>query len=649
MGKRKILIVEDEFIIADVLQDILGRNKFEVCGIADTVDEAVQMVEKYRPELVLVDIYLKGKKTGIDLAKILTEVNIPFIYISANSNQQVLEAAKKTNPYGFIVKPFREKDVLVAIDIALYRYDNNLENTLRQQVILQKRIAQIADSPLKWEQKLLQLGVALQPFVPFEYMSVGMPGTADAAFNEIGFLRIGFEEYQTITPNELSVITNLKLSELAALNSKCTPETVATWYSQAELAGLFAAAPLKQVIAKIYAIKSHLVIPVKLDSLHTFCFCFYSRRDDAYHADHLVWADRFRPLLIGFSERMLADGQGPFSTATGQRAIPGHRPAVAEKSRFDGIIGSSHLLLNVFDQILQVAPYDTSVLILGESGTGKEKIAARIHQLSTRKDMPFVKVNCAALPLTLVDSELFGHEKGAFTGAYERKIGRFEMAHTGTIFLDEVGEIPLEVQVKLLRVLQEKEIERIGGRTTIKTDVRVIAATNRNLEKEVAEGRFRLDLYYRLNVIQLIMPPLRERSEDIPALIAHFLDIYNRKAGKHITGVSAAVLEDMKKYAWPGNIRELENLIERGVLLTRGDVIESLALPVSSQAASIVRPAESGLQSLSENEKTHITAALKKCNGKVWGKGGAAELLNLPPTTLNSKMKKLGIKKADIL
>lgn len=644
-----MLIVEDEYIIADVLQDILRRNSFEVCGIADTVDEALQMVEKYHPELVLLDIYLKGKKTGIDLARVLTEVNIPFIYISANSNQQVLEAAKKTNPYGFIVKPFREKDVLVAIDIALYRHDNNQENTSRQLAVLQKKVAQIAGSSVKWEQKLLQLGQALQPYIPFEYMSVGLPGSVESVFNEIGFLRIGFEDYQTITPNELSIITNLKLPELAALNSKCTPETVATWYNEKEFANLFSVAPLKQLIGRIYSIKSHMVIPVTPDGSHTFCFCFYSRRDDAYHADHLVLAARFKSLLISFAERMLADSHSPFAIVAGvQKSYP-LQTQLADKSSFDGIIGSSHLLLNVFDQIQQVAPHDTSVLILGESGTGKEKIAARIHQLSPRKDKPYIKVNCAALPVTLIDSELFGHEKGAFTGAHERKIGRFEMAHTGTIFLDEIGEIPLEMQVKLLRVLQEKEIERLGGRATIKTDVRVIAATNRNLEKEVAEGRFRLDLYYRLNVIQLMMPPLRERSKDIPALTSHFLDIYNRKAGKHIKGITPAVMEDMQNYNWPGNIRELENLVERGVLLAKGDYIENMALPVTAQqAAGTARPADGVLQSMSENEKAHITAVLKKCNGKVWGKGGAAELLNLPPTTLNSKMKKLGIKKADI-
>ncbi len=219
------------------------------------------------------------------------------------------------------------------------------------------------------------------------------------------------------------------------------------------------------------------------------------------------------------------------------------------------------------------------------------------------------------------------------------------MAHSGTIFLDEIGEIPLELQVKLLRVLQEKEIERIGGRVTIKTDVRVIAATNRNLEKEVAEGRFRLDLYYRLNVILITMPPLRERKEDILALAAHFLGIYNRKAGKAIKGISDLVMEKMKSYHWPGNIRELENLIEREVLLTRDDTINTMALP-TMPVQTVFHVAENGvIQTMSENERAHILSALKKCKGKIWGEGGAADLLNLPPTTLNSKMKKLGIRK----
>ncbi|SDE02353.1 regulatory protein, Fis family [Mucilaginibacter pineti] len=647
MSKKSILIVEDEFIIADVLGEILQRGGYEVCGIADNFSEAIELIEKHQPGFVVVDIYLKGKKTGIDLANILSEKNIPFIYISANSNQRVLEAAKKTNPYGFVVKPFREKDVLIALDIALYRYENNRENGLHQNAILQKKIANILEMVLDWEHKLMLVGQALQPYIPFEYMSVGLSIANPDKFNEIGFLRLGFEEYQIIGAKELTMISKLKLAELAALKAKQTIANIATWYDETELNLLFKDAPLKALIGRMYDLRSHLIIPVSINGDITFECNFYSRRPDAYNADHLILADRFKPLLQSFIKRMMVDENNPLDTSLiDNLAIKQNIPAPAP-SFFEGIIGSSHLLLNVFDQIIQVAPHNSSVLILGESGTGKEKIADRIHHLSPRKLKPFIKVNCAALPSTLIDSELFGHEKGSFTGAYERKIGKFELANTGTIFLDEIGEIPLELQVKLLRVLQEREIERIGGRTTIKTDVRVIAATNRNLEKEVAEGRFRLDLYYRLNVILITMPPLRERKEDIPALATYFLNIYNRKVGRTIRGISDVVLENMKQYNWPGNIRELENLIERGVLLSKEDVLNHIDIalpdiPVIDQPA-IIENKE--IRTMSENERAHIIAALKRCNGKIWGEGGAADLLNLPPTTLNSKMKKLGIKK----
>ena len=315
---------------------------------------------------------------------------------------------------------------------------------------------------------------------------------------------------------------------------------------------------------------------------------------------------------------------------------------------FEGIIGNSHLLLNVFDHITQVAPFDTAVLILGESGTGKERIADCIHNLSPRKGKALVKVNCATLPATLIESELFGHEKGSFTGATDKRTGKFEQANGGTIFLDEIGEMPVDLQVKLLRVLQEKEIEPIGSRSSIKIDVRIIAATNRNLEKEVAEGRFRLDLYYRLNVFPIELPPLRERTEDIPALANHFINYYNRKAGKKITGLSDKVLKNMMAYHWPGNIRELENLIERSVLLAKGTIIEEISLPVSQKKEISLGIQDSHMKTIHENERDYIITILKKCNGRIWGAGGAAEVLNVPPSTLKSKMKKLGIRKENI-
>jgi two-component system, NtrC family, response regulator HydG len=454
--KKKILIVEDQFIEADSLQMILEKAGYEVCSIARSVPIALEIVENERPDLVLIDIFLQGNLTGIDLAKKLGEKKIGFVYLSANSNKKTLDEAKITKPYGFLVKPFREKDILVTVDIAWYLH----EQFLASQKIHEQVQAELAD---------------------------------------------------------------------------------------------------------------HSRVP-----------------------------------------------------------------------EFKNIIGNSQSLQSVLDAVLIVAKAETSVLLLGESGTGKEKIAACIHNLSSKRAKSFVKVNCAALPATLIESELFGHERGAFTGAFEKRTGKFEQANGGTIFLDEIGEMPPETQVKLLRVLQEKEIERVGGRETIKIDVRIIAATNRNLEKDISEGRFRMDLYYRLNVFPITMPPLRERKEDIPLLTAYFIQAFNKKLGKQINDISGMALEKLMKYSWPGNIRELENLIERSMLFTKGCYLEDISLPAHPKIPLL--PGSAEVKTIEENERINIIAALRECNGKVSGTGGAAELLNIHASTLNSKIKKLGIK-----
>lgn len=449
-NKEKILIVEDEFIVANDLKMILKKGGYDVVGIASSAVQARTMIASKKPDWVLLDIILKGDETGIDLAWDLIKCKTPFLFISANTNQRTLEAVKKTQPYGFMVKPFREKDLLVMLDIARYRY--GLENQAK---------------------------------------------------------------------------ANIQTSQNTA-------------------------AP------------------------------------------------------------------------------------------FTGIVGSSPSLQNILSKINIVAPTETSVLITGESGTGKERIAHAIHEHSYRKNKPIVVINCAALPLSLVESELFGYEKGAFTGANSRRIGKFEQADGGTLFLDEIGELPLDAQVKLLRVLQEKEIERIGGDTTIKVDVRIIAATNRSLEREVAEGRFRLDLYYRLNVFPIELPSLRERKDDIPQLAEHFLEKFNTLANRNIKSFAPKVLEQLLQYNWPGNIRELEHLIERSILLATGDEITQVNLPENTIIVASLSET-GGIQSLEDMERSHILQALQTCGGKVFGPGGAAEILKIPPTTLYSKMKKLGI------
>jgi transcriptional regulator with GAF, ATPase, and Fis domain len=312
----------------------------------------------------------------------------------------------------------------------------------------------------------------------------------------------------------------------------------------------------------------------------------------------------------------------------------------------NGIIGKSPGMLKVFSLVKEVGHLDTSVLILGESGTGKEGIATNIHRLSPRRNKPFVKLNCAALPPNLVESELFGHERGAFTGAFDRRIGKFEQADGGTLFLDEIGEMPPSLQVKLLRVLQEREIERLGGKETIKVNVRIVAATNSNLEKGIAEGRFRLDLYYRLNVFPVVLPPLRHRKEDIPLLVDHFIKMYATKTNRKTETISSEALARLMEYSWPGNVRELQNVMERSVLMTNDAVLRDVLFMSSSAPAKESHTEEiSRVKTIAEMEKDHILAVLRKCKGRISGSGGAAELLRLPASTLKSKMKKLGIEK----
>jgi two-component system response regulator HydG len=449
---EKILIVEDEFIVANDLKIILIKAGYEVCGIAASVEDARVLIDTQKPNWVLLDIILKGDLTGIDLAWELEKKKIPFLYISANTNHSILNAVKETQPYGFLVKPFRERDLFVMLDIARYKYNFEKGNALEN------------------------------------------------------------------VPKKTYLKENKNLE----------------------------------------------------------------------------------------------------------------------------IIGKNQKLLDLIHKIEIVAPTETSVMILGESGTGKEKIAHLIHSLSANNTKPLVVVNCAALPESLIESELFGHERGAFTGADSLRIGKFEQANGGTIFLDEIGELPLDSQVKLLRVLQEKEIERLGGEATIKLNVRIIAATNRCLPSEVAEGRFRLDLYYRLNVFPLELPPLRDRKEDLDDLANYFLQKYALKSKRSIDKISAKALQQLHNYNWPGNIRELEHLIERSVLLATGNEIEEFDILQDFPTAK--KEAENGILSMEDMEREHIMNALSLCNGKVYGAGGAAELLKISPSTLFSKIKKLKIK-----
>jgi formate hydrogenlyase transcriptional activator len=320
------------------------------------------------------------------------------------------------------------------------------------------------------------------------------------------------------------------------------------------------------------------------------------------------------------------------------------RPDQSERA-FERIIGNSAALESVLEQVEQVAPTDSTVLIEGETGTGKELIAHAIHNASQRCGRAFIKLNCAAIPLDLLESELFGHEKGAFTGAIAQKIGRFEMADKGTLFLDEVGDIPPALQPKLLRVLQEQEFERLGSGRTHKVDVRLVAATNRDLDKMVARGQFRSDLYYRLNVFPILLPTLRERREDIPVLVTHFVKLFSRRMGKQVDSIPAETMSAFQWYSWPGNIRELQNLVERAVILSREGVLPN---PLQSkQPRPIILSANLRSSPLSmsweDSDRALIVATLEQVGWVVGGLRGAAAKLGLKRTTLLAKMRRLGI------
>jgi DNA-binding NtrC family response regulator len=641
----KILIVEDQFVEANHLRLMLKKAGHSVVGMARSVPDAKYYITQERPELVLLDIFLSGKETGIDLAEILKNDNIPFIYLSANSNEEVLNKAKLTHPHGFLVKPFRERDLLVTIEIAEYHQQHGIESSIRKELLFQKQLKTIITKNGTWDDRVLNIITSLQSLISFDLVMAVFYLNNKLSSKVLGYARTGLHEYQRIGIEELQNITGLKKSEIIELRNKSKIETEATFYNDQDFIKICDKTPIKKVIASSMNMNSNLMLPVPLSLSENggLYLSFFSRQTDNYNKNHLTLCERLQEPLIYAIENLISHDK-----KLDKKNISSENPIIIKNIKnlgFEPIVGKSPALLKIFDHILQVAPVDTTVLITGESGTGKESIAHSIKEFSNRKNQPFVKINCSALSPSLIESELFGHEKGSFTGAIERRIGKFEQADNGTLFLDEIGDMPLEMQVKLLRAIQEKEIERVGGNVSIKVNVRIIAATNCNLEKEVADGRFRLDLYYRLNVFPIQLPPLRERKEDIGLLARHFIAVYSSKTGKNVTEIAESALKSLLSYQWPGNIRELENLIERSILLAKTDTIEHIPLPAFDEAKVNTKSNEWYFKTIQENEREHIINVLEKCNGRIRGKGGASEILGLPPTTLASRMQKLGIKR----
>jgi formate hydrogenlyase transcriptional activator len=381
-------------------------------------------------------------------------------------------------------------------------------------------------------------------------------------------------------------------------------------------------------------------IPLARAGKHLGSLVFSSQSLDAYHADDRELMDHIARQVTIAVENALAFEK----IAVLRRKIEDEKVYLEEEIRaeyrFDEIVGNSRAIREVLGQIQTAAPTDSAVLIQGETGTGKELVARAIHQLSTRKDATFIKLNCSAIPAALLESELLGHEKGAFTGALAQRIGRFELAHRGTLFLDEIGELPLELQPKLLRVLQDGRFERLGGSRTIESDFRLVAASNRDLKTMVAEQRFRADLFYRINVFPITIPPLRDRREDIPTLVRYFVQEFSTRMRKEIDAIPAEVMAALTNYSWPGNIRELRNVLERSVIITTGRRLR-LAKDALDESPP---PADLAVLPMAEAERRHILDALTASKWIVGGPKGAAAMLGMKRSTLQSRMEKLGIR-----
>ena len=824
-----ILIVEDEFLIANSLSGILTKAGYQVLGLAQSTAEARELVAQIVPTIVLLDIFLKGEETGIELAQWLSELDIPFVYLSANLTGSVLEAAKITQPFGVLNKPFQERDVLTTLEIARYRHAHSAEAKLRQQqeiqIAVNNAIITIQDREQLCSAIAAQLTklvsfcllnlridlpdeasyyrVMLQPNAAGDFERLPLPallydkvpnelleewrrkapdrlGEQPGIFNEhafehlcaqfltarmlrdklglrsmmlfpvllkrqssisiqlastqpAGFTQGDYQAVNLVIPQialaldnllaseeiearrrvkaaELAIVSTFQtgrnineiLPQVAAALNELVPMDVFSLYQvgRVSLASPFDALVQKQSgsfapLAMEEVGLPHSVTPLVWQQTlaamqHWLLQPTLNVGEQAAEAKHInpvtrcyrdglgIKSSMFVPIFIkgepvaslivaskaayAFTEkdlRTLQELSGQVALVLENfwaferiKTLSEHleqekiylREEIKTTHNFEEIIGTSPTLVSVFHNIAKVAPTDYTVLVLGETGTGKELIARAIHNSSKRKDRTIVKVNCAALPPQLIESELFGHERGSYTGATDKRLGKFELAHGSTLFLDEIGELPLELQAKLLRAIQEKEIERIGGQNTIVVDVRIIAATNRNLQHEVAAGRFRSDLYYRLNVFPITVPALRERREDILPLALHFLQKISKKLGKPLTSLTTSSLQQLRQYPWPGNIRELEHVLERAAILSPTATVE-LAEPLVPLLPASISSADSGssVKPFEEIMREGILAALAQANYRIRGEGGAAELLRLKPTTLEARMKKLRI------
>ena len=635
-----VFIVENEQSDSQKLVNVLEQAGHLVLGYTNLQSHIATYIHDLRPDMVFLNIAAGFEDAALALAADLEEKHIPFILTGASYTAAVRAIIKKVNPHGFLVKPISGNEVLAALEIAVYRNKITKAMHERQETWLETLLLNIVESPGVKADKLLSLVKAFASFVPFDYLVIDTDLKQRDPVALYSFQRTGFDEYHIITGADCIKECKVTIDEFFSLRRFNGLIKTIEFLNADQFLHIMGQTTYGEKVRKTHQFRSRIWVPLHNNGKVDMGLAFYSMQPDSYDENHKAFMRNFQNVLSSVllnirGERRKNNKQGLINAAFKDA------PTALVNPRFEGIIGRSPKLIEALDQAVHVARFDSSVLVLGETGVGKEGIVRVIHNHSERSNGPFVRVNCAAIAPELIESELFGHEKAAFTGATGQRLGKFEQANGGTLYLDEVGELSMEAQSKLLRALQEREIDRIGGKETIKIDVRLIAATNKNLVTEGAAGRFRMDLYYRINVFPITLPPLRERKEDIPELAGYFLKQFNPNQK---FAISKPALQQLQSYSWPGNIRELEHLVERHALTSKNGSIDHFEMPRELRRYEKPAAMEQDFKPLAQIDKEYIQAALRRCNGKVSGKNGAAALLQMPPTTLNSKMKKLGIK-----
>ncbi len=591
--KHKIYIVDDTPTNLQVLADYLIERGYEVFVAVDGTS-AIEQITESLPDLILLDVMMPGIdgfETCRRLKAMAPTKDIPVIFMTALSETIDKVRGFAVGAVDYVTKPIQHEEVLVRITTHL---------SLRQ-----------------LQQELEEKHAALQ--------------LAEAKFRGV-FENAVIGIFQTM-PDGQYVTANTALAHMLGYDS---PEALIN--SMTNVQHPLYVDPLRRKQLQDILIKDHHVTNFESEVLRKNGTRIWISESARAVLDHSNVVSAFEGFVINITDRKQAEEQNARLHTHNQYL----QKEIDAGQNNNEVIGHSKPLRKILELINQVGPTDTTVFLQGETGTGKEVLARAIHNRSHRKDQPMVKVNCGAISPGLVESELFGHEKGAFTGATTKRIGRFELADGGTLFLDEIGELPLDLQVKLLRILQEQEFERVGGSTMVHVNVRIVAATNRDLSKEVKEGRFRSDLYYRLNIFPLQVPPLRERKEDLPALITHFLSKFSKKLGKTLDRFSEDSMGQLLDYPWPGNIRELMNVIERSAILAHGSIVE---VEDNLDSPSDMEESMSGSGTLQDIERSHIAKILEETNWTLEGPQGAATILGLNPSTLRFRMRKLGFKR----